>query len=62
MAGSRLPKFRAMQRDFAAHIRHPGRHPPPSGVPSGRMDVYAGLVYQNIENFLARTFRVAEAS
>ena len=48
-----------MQHGFAAHIRHPDRNPPPSGVPSGRMDVYAGLVYQNIENFLARTFRVA---
>ena len=48
-----------MQHDFAAHIRHPDRNPPPSGVPAGRMDVYAGLVYQNIENFLARRFRVA---
>lgn len=59
MRGSNLPGFRAMQQAFAAHIRHPDRNPPPSGVPSGRMDVYADLVYQNIENFLARTFRVA---
>ena len=47
-----------MQQDFAAHIRYPDRNPPPPGVPPRRMDVYAGLVYQNIENFLARTFRM----
>ena len=59
MRGSNLPRFRALQHDFAAHIRHPDRNPPPAGIPSRRMDVYVGLVYQNIENFLARTFRVA---
>ena len=58
MRGDNPPNFRAIQQDFAAHIRHPDLNPPPSRVPSRRMDVYAGLVYQNIENFLARTFRV----
>lgn len=58
MRGSNLPGFRALQFDFAAHIRHPERNPPPAGIPSRRMDVYAGLVYGNIDNFLARTFRV----
>lgn len=58
MRGSNLPSFRALQYDFSAHIRHPERNPPPSGIPSERMDVYAGLVYDNIDNFLARTFRV----
>lgn len=58
MRGSNLPSFRALQYDFAAHIRHPDRNPPPAGIPSERMDVYAGLVYGNIDNFLARTFRV----
>ena len=59
MRGSNLPRFRALQYDFAAHIRHPDRNPPPAGIASRRMDVYVGLVYQNIENFLATTFRVA---
>ena len=58
MRGSNLPGFRALQHDFAAHIRHPERNPPPAGIPSERMDVYADLVYDNIDNFLARTFRV----
>ena len=58
MRGSNLPGHRALQYEFAAHIRHPDRNPPPTGIPSRRMDVYAGLVYQNIENFLARTFRM----
>ena len=61
MRGSNLPNFRALQYDFAAHIRHPDRNPPPAGIPSQRMDVYAGLVYQNINNFLVRTFRVARS-
>ncbi|MDE0053913.1 MAG: putative DNA-binding domain-containing protein [Gammaproteobacteria bacterium] len=59
MRGSNLPKFRALQYDFAAHIRHPDRNPPPEGIPSRRMDVYVGLVYQNIDNFLGSTFRTA---
>ena len=59
MRGSNLPRFRALQYDFAAHIRHPDRNPPPAGIASRRMDVYVGLVHQNIENFLATTFRVA---
>ena len=58
MRGSNLPGFRALQYDFAAHIRHPERNPPPAGIPSRRMDVYAGLVYRNIDSFLATTFRV----
>ena len=57
MRSGNLPGYRALQYDFAAHIRNPDRNPPPPGVPSRRMDVYAGLVYQNIDNFLARTFR-----
>ena len=61
MRGRNLPGYRALQYDFAAHIRHPDRNPPPAGVPSRRMDVYADLVYRNIENFLQGTFRVARS-
>ena len=59
MRGSNLPGYRATQFDFAAYIRHPDRNVPPAGVPLRRMNVYANLVYENIENFLAGTFRVA---
>ena len=61
MRGSNLPGFRALQYDFAAHIRHPGHNPAPADVPSRRMDVYVGLVYRNIDNFLTATFPVARS-
>ncbi|MDE0350078.1 MAG: putative DNA-binding domain-containing protein [Gammaproteobacteria bacterium] len=55
------PPFQAVQRAFAAHVRNPDRHPAPAGVDPKRMAVYAGLVYRNIEGFLARTFPAALA-
>ena len=57
--GTAPPRFQSVQRAFAAHVRNPERHPPPAGVEARRMAVYAGLVYRNIEGFLARTFRIA---
>ena len=57
--GDDVPAFQAVQRAFAAHVRNPDRHPAPDGVDPRRMAVYAGLVYRNIEGFLARTFPTA---
>ena len=57
--GDGEPGFRAVQRAFAAHLRNPDRHPAPAGVDPRRMAVYARLVYNNIEGFLARTFPTA---
>ena len=49
--------FQATQRAFAACIRQPETRPPP-GVNAKRMRLYARLVYNNVESFLAETFRV----
>ena len=50
--------FQTTQRTFAAYIRDPKRNPLPSGVDERRMRVYARLFYNNVERFLAETFRV----
>ncbi len=59
-AGSNLPSFRAVQLDFAAHIRNPEQHPRPAGIEARRMQIYLDLFYNNIEGFLASTFPVAK--
>ena len=51
------PDFQSVQREFAAYIRNPQRNRPPVGVEARRADLYARLFYNNIESFLARTFR-----
>ena len=50
--------FQATQQAFAAYIREPKRNPLPPGVAERRMRVYARLFYNNVERFLAETFRV----
>lgn len=58
--GSNLPDFRAVQLDFAAHIRNPELNPRPADVSEMRMQVYLDLFYNNIEGFLAGAFPVAK--
>lgn len=58
--GSNLPSFRAVQLDFAAHIRNPDKHPRPEDIEARRMQIYLDLFYNNIEGFLASTFPVAK--
>jgi len=59
-AGKNLPDFRAVQLEFAAHIRNPGLHPKPADVDERRMRVYRELVYNNIEGFVAGAFPIAK--
>jgi len=56
--GDNLPAFRAVQLEFAAHVRHPELHPAPGDVEPRRMRIYAELIYNNIERFLANSFPV----
>ena len=56
--GSNLPNFRAVQLDFAAHIRNPQHNPRPSDVSSRRMQIYLDLFFNNIKSFLDSTFPV----
>lgn len=48
--------FQRRQHAFAACIRDPDGTPVPDGIEPRRMNIYARLVYNNIEAFLARTF------
>ena len=56
------PGFLKVQREFAAHIRNPGRNPPPGDVEPRRMQVYVGLFHRNIASFLANGFPRAKAA
>ena len=58
--GSNLPRFQALQLDFAAHIRNPERNPIPAGIEKRRMDIYNRLFYNNVENFCASRFKRAK--
>lgn len=58
--GSNLPGFRAVQLEFAAHIRNPSQNPKPADVDERRMRVYRELVYNNIEGFVAGAFPIAK--
>ncbi len=51
--------FRARQRAFAAHVRNPELHPPPGDVDPRRMQVYRGLVFDNLASLLGGVFPVA---
>lgn len=50
--------FRAVQRQFSAHLRDPERHPPPAGVEDRRLQVYRELFYNTVEGLLAKSFPV----
>ncbi|MEQ8662503.1 MAG: putative DNA-binding domain-containing protein, partial [Gammaproteobacteria bacterium] len=52
------PDLRALQTGFAGYLRDPAHAPPPAGVEQRRLDVYSGLVYRNVENFMANAFPV----
>lgn len=56
MAVSKTLSFQAIQSDFAAYVRDPARNPMPAGIEERRMQIYARLVYDNIESFIAKTF------
>lgn len=55
---SALPEFQRYQFAFTAHIRDPKAHPRPAGVEARRMNIYTGLLYNNIEGFLLSCFPV----
>ncbi len=51
-------KFRDVQYQFTAHIRDPEKNPAPSNIEDRRMEIYRGLLYRNVENFLSTGFPV----
>ncbi|MEQ8230225.1 MAG: putative DNA-binding domain-containing protein, partial [Gammaproteobacteria bacterium] len=50
--------FRTLQHAFAGHLRDPARAPAPADVEPRRLEVYRGLVYRNVEGFMANAFPV----
>lgn len=48
------------QARFTAFIRDPQQNPAPSDVPPSRISIYAELMFNNIESFLAATFPVVK--
>ena len=52
------PDFKAVQYQFTAHIRDPENNPPPAGIEDRRMEIYRGLLYRNIEGFVANSFPI----
>lgn len=54
----RAEDLRALQRDFAAHIRDPERRPGPPDVEDRRMAIYRELIFNNVDSLLATGFPV----
>jgi uncharacterized protein len=51
-------ELHALQRDFAACVREPGRGELPPGVAARRMQVYRELFFNNVEGLLSSNFPV----
>lgn len=51
-------RTRALQYAFAAYLRDPVQTPPPTGIEQRRLDVYAELVFNNVESLLSSNFPV----
>lgn len=54
-----LPDFQLYQQQFTAYLRNPTQHNPPHGVSKQRMNVYAELVFNSIEDSVSACFPVA---
>lgn len=50
--------FGEIQQAFTRHMRDPDHAPPPAGVEDRRLDIYRGLLYRNVESFMAGSFPV----
>ncbi len=57
-SGKSDASFSELQRQFAAHIRNPDKHPKPEGVEERRMAIYRELFFNNIEGFISGGFPV----
>lgn len=55
------PRFDAVQRAFARHLRDPDHAPPPDDIEPRRMKVYRELFFNNLSSLLAGTYPVLHA-
>ncbi len=51
-------KTRALQYQFAAHLRDPGVNPAPIGLEDRRLKIYRELFFNNIDNLFSSNFPV----
>ena len=51
-------KFTDIQYAFTRHIRDPEHQPAPDDIEDRRMEIYRGLLYRNVESFIAQSFPV----
>ncbi len=50
--------FKKVQYDFTAHLRDPEHAAAPSDIEDRRMEIYRGLFYRNVKNFIDNAFPV----
>ena len=50
--------FTEQQYAFTRHIRDPENQPAPADIEDRRMEIYRGLLYRNVENFIAGSYPV----
>lgn len=55
---SKPDSFTAVQYNFTRHIRDPEGSPAPLDIEERRMEIYRGLLYRNVESFMANGFPV----
>ncbi len=51
-------KFKEVQYEFTAHLRDPDNNPAPSEIEDRRLEIYRGLLFRNVQGFLASGFPV----
>ena len=51
-------EFKKIQNKFTAHLRDPEHSPAPDDIEDRRMEIYRGLFYRNIQNFVTNAFPV----
>ena len=55
---TKLPAFKKIQYEFTAHLRDPERYSAPKDIEDRRMNIYRGLLYRNVQNFISSAFPV----
>ena len=50
--------FKKVQYDFTAHLRNPEQNAAPADIEDRRMEIYRGLFYRNVKNFIDNAFPV----
>lgn len=51
-------KFKEVQYEFTAHLRDPDKNPAPAEIEDRRLEIYRGLLFRNVQGFLASGFPV----